>query len=105
MIVKDLGNVCKHVKIHGVQQLESDTARIEHLCMQLSDILEEFGEIDQNFQWSDELSEPRKNIWLNLYGILMDFEKTKESYVSTLGVAKAALLMRDVEPYGHAATA
>lgn len=91
--MKDIRNICKHVKIHGTNQLEADTQRIAEIHRVISDAIEEFGEVDQNFQWSDELYEPRKDVWLNMYGTLLDLEKTLAAYRSTLGIARASLIV------------
>lgn len=92
--MRDVSNVCKHVKIHGTEQLESDLCRLKELHANIANSLETFSEVNQNFQWSDELNEPRKNIWLNLYGTLLDLEETIDKYQSMLGIARASLVIR-----------
>lgn len=89
-----MGNLIKHCKLHGTNELESDAARLELLTVQIADLLDEFEEINQRFNWCDDLSEPRKNVGLNLLDVLMSLELTCSNYRSSLDIARAASLMR-----------
>lgn len=91
--MKDLANVIKHIRLNGNAGLSSDAARLGELKSVIEDALNEFTDIDQRFNWSDDLSEPRKNLWLNMVDILFALEETCSAYNSTLGIVNAAMQM------------
>jgi len=93
---EELFKILRHCDIHGTGQLEKDLATINNLIEQLQPILESYAEVDQNFQWSDELYEPRKSVWMNLYGSIMDLEEASERYKKMITLSKTAEILNQL---------
>ena len=91
---KDIHNLTRHVEDHGVNELKSDTARLESLITIMQDCVEEIGDITQRYSWLEGLEESKKNLWIATYGLLLDIEKAHSNYDSAVKIAEASLLMR-----------
>ena len=85
-----------HTKLHGDNELKSDSARLQELKFILEQALEEFCEIDSRFQWADPVAENRVDIWFNLMDAISNLENTCDKYDNACKVVSAAKNVKQI---------